>query len=155
MNAHDDYVKPNIYKPISATDELSTVETEFGSMQKWKARALAIGWFQAVTRNDSADNFDEDKPPPPMGAMGPAAAREDQEAPGSQGEAKRAAAMEEVLAGISASLDRLSARLDDLERKQAEAAQAEAARAKAQQALLDAEELFTAREAPDPNAVIH
>jgi hypothetical protein len=52
---------------VSPSDELTTVETSYGPMEKWKARALAIGWFSAVTHSRSdADGpplHDADKPP--------------------------------------------------------------------------------------------
>ena len=31
---------------INALDELATVNTAYGPMEKWKARALSIGWMQ-------------------------------------------------------------------------------------------------------------
>lgn len=59
-----------IIPPIDAADEFATVETRYGPMDKWKARALSIGWFQRMAdsvRNDATDVTpvrDEDKPPP-------------------------------------------------------------------------------------------
>ena len=42
-------------QPTSAADELSEVDTVYGRMEKWRARAMQIGWFQRVAdsvRND-------------------------------------------------------------------------------------------------------
>jgi hypothetical protein len=61
-----------IVPPISTGDELTTVETRFGPMEKWKARALAIGWFQRVAdsvRQDDAAAHDNN---PETTATGPA-----------------------------------------------------------------------------------
>jgi hypothetical protein len=62
--------------PTSVADELMTVNTSYGPMEKWKARALAIGWFQRAVdsvRADSADGVgpaetcaDPDELPPPV-----------------------------------------------------------------------------------------
>jgi hypothetical protein len=54
---------------INPSDELTTVSTQWGPMEKWRARALAIGWFSGVTHSHRADSagthplHDEDKPP--------------------------------------------------------------------------------------------
>ena len=54
---------------ISPSDELTTVETSYGPMEKWKARALAIRWFSAMNHRADADEAGqhcaphEDKPP--------------------------------------------------------------------------------------------
>jgi hypothetical protein len=157
-NDSTDFVPPSrIYM-----DDILVNDPQLGTVPFWKSLIWNTANLRnAMTRADSAglnektSLRDEDKPPPPVGAM-PDTVRKDQEAPGS--EAEEPAASEEAestVSAICASLDRLSARIDALETAQREAARAEAARAKAQQALLDAEELFTAREAPDPNTVIH
>jgi hypothetical protein len=81
-------------------------------MEKWKARALAIGWFQRqvqTVRDDSAGLAttplpDEHKPPP-------LAADED--------EPTRSTLSEEDLAEIEAAVDALDARLSALERRRA------------------------------------
>jgi hypothetical protein len=126
-NESTDFVPPRrVYM-----DDILVNDPQLGTVPFWKSLIWNTANLRnAMARADSADSFDEktplaeeDKPPPPIGAMGPTTAREDQE-PGSQEgeERERAAAMEEVMARIGASLDRLSARLDELERKWAEGA---------------------------------
>jgi hypothetical protein len=98
--------------PISPADEFVTVDTSFGPMEKWKARALAIGWFQRQVQTVRDDSIglattplpDEHKPPP-------LAADEDEPA--------RSALSEEELAEIEDAVDRLDARLTMLERRRA------------------------------------
>jgi hypothetical protein len=104
--------------PVSPADEFVTVDTQYGPMEKWKARALAIGWFQRAVqevRDDSVDVTplkEEDKPPP--------LAADEEEPSGSL--------TDDELQAIEEACDQLSRRLDALE-----------ARRRAERALLDAE----------------
>ena len=41
---------------VDPSDELTVVETAYGPIEKWRARALAIGWMSAMThRADDSD----------------------------------------------------------------------------------------------------
>jgi hypothetical protein len=96
-------------------------------MEKWKARALAIGWFQRQTqmaRDDSAAHDDQ----PKTTALGP----DGQEPPAlaaDEEEPSRGTLTDDELKLIEEACDQLSQRLDALE-----------ARRRAERALLDAEE---------------
>jgi hypothetical protein len=121
---NDDWVP----SPISPADELTTVDTQYGPMEKWKARALAIGWFQRqaqMVRDDSAAHDDqplttalgvEGKEPPAL------AADEDEH------EARAELLSEEDLKQIEAAVDALDQRLTRLEQRR-----------RAEEALIDAE----------------
>jgi hypothetical protein len=123
---NDDWTPP---PPIGPNDELVTVDTQFGPMEKWKARALSIGWFQRqlqTARDDSAAQDDQ----PLTTAMGseeqePPALAADTTAP----QARTGQLSAEDIKHIEDACDKLSQRLDALEQRQ-----------RAENALIDAEE---------------
>jgi hypothetical protein len=106
---NNDYLPP----PIGPTDELTTVDTSYGPMEKWKAHALSIGWFQRQTqlaRDDSADDQ------PMTTALGPEA----QEPPALaadevEHEARAQSLSDEDFAAIEKAVDTLDQRLSALE----------------------------------------
>jgi hypothetical protein len=120
---NDDWSPP---PPIGPNDELTTVTTQYGPMQKWKARALAIGWLQRqeqLARNDSADDQ------PMTTALGP----EEKEPPALaadevEHEARAGELSAEDFAALEDACDRLDARLTALEQRR-----------RAENALIDAE----------------
>jgi hypothetical protein len=92
---------------VSAADELTTVDTAYGPMEKWKARALAIGWFQRVVETVRAD----------AAAIEPSPLSEEQQPPAVVADAIDP----ELLQAIEMKIDELAARLDRFTRmKQAE-----------------------------------
>jgi hypothetical protein len=124
--------------PIGPNDELTTVDTQWGPMQKWKARSLAIGWLQRqtqlaqTTRDDSADASigsqvtplkDEDKPPPVVDA-----------ADETERETRAPSLSDEDLKALEDACDRLDARLTALEQRR----DAERKLEELEDALLDA-----------------
>jgi hypothetical protein len=110
-----------VMPPISVADELTDVETPYGKIPKWKARAIGIGWFQRVVdtvRNDAAlatktPMRDEDKPPPPVadihGGQAATASRKDQEPPTATVSPAVVAALEAKVADLEARLARYEA----------------------------------------------
>jgi hypothetical protein len=123
---NDDWTPP---PPIGPNDELVTVDTQFGPMEKWKARALSIGWFQRqlqIARDDSAAQDNQ----PLTTAMGqegkePPALAANETAP----QARTGQLSAEDLQRIDDACDKLSQRLDALEQRQ-----------RAENALIDAEQ---------------
>jgi hypothetical protein len=122
---NSDWVPP---KPISASDELTTVETSYGPMEKWKARALSVGWFQRVI-NDAAVGRsdvgppktpvrDEDKPPPLASDMNQGSRPDDETPPA----AKPSSIPQGVLDALEAKIADLAARMDRFEAAQHAAA---------------------------------
>src|SRR6516165_7480566 len=48
---------PGVITPAtSVADELADVDTAYGRMPKWKARALSVGWMQRVADSVRADD---------------------------------------------------------------------------------------------------
>jgi hypothetical protein len=133
-----------IVPPISASDELTTVETAYGPMEKWKARALSVGWMQrtinsvrsdaAVERNDvgppKTPLTDEQKAPPlaadvNCGSDHPT--REDETQP------HQPALDPAVLDAIERKVDEIAARMDRFEAAQHAAAVLDALEAQIEQ----------------------
>jgi hypothetical protein len=110
-----DWIAP---QPISASDELTTVETRYGPMEKWKARALSVGWFQRVAnsvRDDAATNtpVPEEANPPPLAADvnrgSDHPTRDDEQQPRAQIDPPLLDALETKIADLAARMDRFEA----------------------------------------------
>jgi hypothetical protein len=123
----------------SAADELITVETDYGPMPKWKARALAIGWFQAMTRADDAQLALDPAEEPPD--------HDDADADGEDERVERERLMDQLLGKIGAKLDQLERRLDEMVEQQRAQHRAQ----RAQRALTDLEDKIEA--GVDPLAI--
>ena len=111
---HEDWVPP----PPPIAEDMEEVMTSWGSLPRWKARALALGEIQAVVnelhggvtiRNDSAATaasaLGYETKPPPLAA--------DAEEP-------EPAIDPDLLEMVEAKLDELAVRMDRLERRKAE-----------------------------------
>jgi hypothetical protein len=123
--------------PLPPTDDLEDVQTPWGVLPRWKARALAIGEIQAVI-NDSATKqplTDEEKPPPLAAdtMFADAVAR-----------VKR----RQYYKDLYSRCDAIEQRLDILAAK-------EKAKMAAHAALMAAEAAFTATEDDDPDRVLN
>jgi hypothetical protein len=112
-NPNDDYRPP----PLPLAADMEDVQTTWGILPRWKARALALGEIQAVvnelrggvtTRADSAhvgaSSLTEEDKPPPLAA--------DAEEP-------EPVIDPDVLDAIESKLDELAVRMDRLERRKA------------------------------------
>jgi hypothetical protein len=90
----------------SPSDELTVVETSYGPMEKWKARALAVGWLQRAIDTIRSDAAGIDS-----GRAG------EEKAPPLVADAIKVAAMSkmDLLQRVSDDLAELHRRMDELE----------------------------------------
>jgi hypothetical protein len=124
-NPTDDY-RPS---PPPIADDMEDVQTSWGILPRWKARALALGEIQAVVNELRADS-----------AAGTASklAPEDKAPPLAADADEPPAIDPDLLDAIDAKLEELAIRMDRLERMKA-----------AEQALLDLEDRIEAQLSPD------
>jgi hypothetical protein len=112
-NPNDDYRPP----PLPLAADMEDVQTAWGILPRWKARALALGEIQSVVnalhdnvtiRNDAAhvgaSELGEETKPPPLAA-------DDAE--------PEPVIDPDVLDAIESKIDELAARMDGLERRKA------------------------------------
>jgi hypothetical protein len=121
--------------PISPADEFVTVDTSFGPMEKWKARALAIGWFQRAVQEVRDDSVEA------------APITEEQKPPDLAADESEPVLSDEDLGRINDACDAIEARLDRLERRRAAEAVLEA--------LEDEVERMTPEGERDDDATMH
>jgi hypothetical protein len=136
--------KPAVHPVTTPAAELDTVMTSFGPMEKWRARALSIGWFSAITRADDTATVMSERE---RRRKEREKARADAER-----EERREARRREVTQfydGLLARCDAMLERLEMLERREAQ-------RKKVQQAMDEAERKFTVEEpGPEPGSLRH